>query len=138
MRLFPESTLAQMRAINEDNLPHSCQVYRNTSGYGPGGVVTEGWAAHGAPIPCRAAPMNTTAAAERIAGDQVEALTRYIVAFRHSADVTAEDRLVVTGVNPDGGAWELRLEVVTPPGPRVDEVLRKAVCEVRQFDPATM
>lgn len=138
MPLFPESTLAAMRAMNEGNLPHSGQVYRNGSGYGPGGVVTEGWGAHGNPLKCRAIPVNTSVAAERVTADQVEVATRFTVAFPAGADIMEADRIVVTGEDPNGSAWELRLEVLAVSGPRASEVLRKVAGERAQFNPAEM
>ena len=135
--LFPASTLDHLRAMNEANLPHTCQRYRNTSGYGPGGVVTAGWAAHEAPVECRATPSGVTAA-ERSRADQVEGVATYTVVFPAGTDVLEADRLVVTGQDPDGSAWELRLEVLGVAGPRANEVMRKAACEVGRFDPATM
>lgn len=134
--LFPESTLQGLRAMNADNLPHSCVRYAFGTVYGPGGVTDEDWGpVDGGPWPCRATRAGNTEA-ERVRADQVTGEATWVVVFAAGTRVGLQERLVVTGVEA-GVAFELHLEVLDA-GPRANEVMHKCLCREGQFNPADM
>jgi head-tail adaptor len=97
MQIASALSLAQLRAVNARNLPHSAVVAVAVTTPQPGGrgVVTS-WTPT-ATLPCRLAQASS-ADREQLTGTQLTTETAYVVAFEAGADVQRKHRLTVTGV----------------------------------------
>lgn len=122
--LFPESTLAVMRVLSEDNLPHVAQIQDMTSVRGPGAITTQ-TPVTVATVDCRLSPIT---AAERVVGDQALADATWYVVLPAGTAVTEKQRIIVTGETL-GDEWTETLLVVGVPAPRAYEVMRKVLCK---------
>lgn len=124
--LISEPARAQMRAIQEANMPHTCQVVAVGLGGRVGGVAAETPANVGAPFSCRVAVAGT--ATEALTADQLRNATRYEVTVPLAVtSITPAHRLNVSG-NLDGVAWAMTLEVVGPIGPKLAQSVRRYLC----------
>lgn len=125
--LFPASTIATLRDINRDNLPHRAVVERATYTRGQGGVSTESFAAIATGVPCRRSIAGHSAG-ERLIADQLQAVVQSVVVFDAGTDVRALDRLTVTGLDGAGNPFSITLDVQSVLDPVAAEAMRKALC----------
>jgi CRISPR/Cas system-associated exonuclease Cas4 (RecB family) len=124
--MFPDAAIATMRAVQEANLPHSCQIKAQTLGARTGGVASETWNNVGAPVACRARVQGSPF--EQLTADQLRNTTRYEVVLPISVtEVTRKHRLEVTGEFA-GVTWTLLLQVEGPLGPKLAQTMRRYLC----------
>ena len=123
MVLFPPSVLAEMRALNEANLPHSCQVLESTSTKAEGGTRVESWE----PVGVYAARMTPVSQAEQVVADQTTGAAQWRVALPAGTPVVTANRLVVSGIDAAGVGWVKTLDVIAVAGPRAGEMMRTVI-----------
>ena len=123
MVLFPPSVLAQMRALNEANLPHSCQVLESTTTKAEGGTHVESWTPVGV-YPARMTPVSQD---EQVVADQATGAAQWRVALPAGTPVDVKHRLVVSGIDAAGVGWVKTLDVIAVAGPRAGEMMRTVI-----------
>jgi hypothetical protein len=111
--LFDATDLAEMRAFNEANLPHTADVEAWTRVREPGGTYTTSWTVEQNDLPCRLATVG--APAERLASGTFAEVKEFRVDFDVDVSIaTLNRRLVVTHTIP-GLASPLTLYVTGVP-----------------------
>lgn len=125
--LFPASTIATLRDINADNLPHRATVERPAYVRGQGGVSSQSYAAIATGVPCRRSIAGHSAG-ERLIADQLQAIVQSVVVFDAGTNVLALDRLTVTGLDGGGNPFTIALDVQAVLDPVAAEAMRKALC----------
>ena len=118
--LIPAAALAQLRVLNEANLPHSCQVQQATVTKGDGGTHTEAWATVRT-YDARLTPVSRT---EEVIAEAPTDVALWRVVLPAGADVTNVNRLIVSGVDAAGEQFTKTLDVLSVAGPRVTEMMR--------------
>lgn len=121
--LIPPASLQAMRALNEANLPHTCQVQSVTIASGSGGTHTETWTT----VATYDARMTPISQDEQIVADAPAGAVVWRVALPAGTPVTRSNRLVVSGVDALGADWEKTLDVIGVRGPKAAEMMRSVV-----------
>ena len=107
--LLPTSDLTAMRAEQTKALPSTCTIVRRSVAADGLGGQTETWTTLASSVACRLAPMSYR---ERVAAQQFGGEETWHVTLPYGQDVTAADRVTVSGVTYEvkaiesGGAWE--------------------------------
>lgn len=91
--------LADLRALNAANLPHTCDVELGTRTRQPGGTYTTNWTVEQNDVPCRLATIGTPA--ERLSAGSLAEIKEFEVVFPYGTWVNPERRLVITHSIPD-------------------------------------
>lgn len=125
--LFPDCTIATLRGINSDNLPHRAVIERATETRGEGAVTLRDYAPIATDVPCRRSIAGHSAG-ERLIADQLQAVVQSVVVFDAGTDVLALDRLTVTGLDGAGNPFTIALDVQSVLDPVAAEAIRKALC----------
>jgi hypothetical protein len=132
--LFNTAAIAQMRVVQEANLPHVCQIMALALGGRVGGVAAETWNAAGAPFACRVRIQGAPFAS--LSADQLRSATRYEVVVPITVTtITRKHRLQVSG-SLEGVDWSLLLQVEGPLGPKLAQTMRRYLCSVVSGDGA--
>ena len=97
--LFTPADLAEMRALSEANLPHSCDVQHGTRTREAGGTYTTNWTVEQNDVPCRLATIGTPA--ERLSAGSLREIKEFEVVFPYGTWINPERRLVITHDIPD-------------------------------------
>jgi hypothetical protein len=123
--LFSGAAVATMRAVQEANLPHSCQIQAAALGGRQGGVATATWANVGDVVPCR---VRVAGMGEVLSADQLKNVSRYDVTLPITVlTVTRKNRLVVSG-SFEGVDWTMTLAIEGPIGPKLAQSMRRYLC----------
>jgi hypothetical protein len=124
--LFSDAAIATMRAVQEANLPHTCQIKAQAAGARVGGVLSDNWQDVGVPVKCRVRVQGSPF--EQLTSDQLKNGTRYEVVLPVTVIVvTRKHRLEVTG-DFAGVAWTILLQVEGPLGPKLAQAMRRYLC----------
>lgn len=111
--LFDATGLAEMRAFNAANLPHTADVEAWTRVREPGGTYTTTWAPEQSSLPCRLATVGTPT--ERLASGSFSEVKEFRVDFAYATLIAPSNRrLVITHTLP-GIASPLTLYVTGIP-----------------------
>ena len=90
--LFTASDLAEMRAFNAANLPHTCDVEHWTRVREPGGTFTSSWVVEQDNVPCRLAIIGTPE--ERLASGTLTEFKDFRVDFAVGVTVEVANRKI--------------------------------------------
>lgn len=123
--LFTPADLAEMRALNEANLPHSGVIQSAATSSAGGGETTTVWSTV-ATEPCRLSP--ATPAQEQLTAGAVREIKDFYVVFAQDVVVSANNRVTVTHDIP-GLSSPVTLEVTGVAG-RSFEMLRKVTATI--------
>jgi hypothetical protein len=109
LRLLPEETLAELRALNEANLPHTCAVtFQQTTGARVGGALSVAptpTTVLPAGTPCRLVPLKLRGAMEGLAADQAFLSDPWALVFRIGVELPEGSLATVTGTDALGTPW---------------------------------
>jgi hypothetical protein len=123
LRLVPDETLAELRALNEANLPHLCSAtFDVRSGTRVGGAIAATPTAILAAVPCRLVAQKRLPKAEMLAGDQPYAGDQWNLVFRVGVVVPEGALATITGTDALGAAWTRVVRVGTPLHSRAYEI----------------
>lgn len=109
LRLLPAETLAELRALNEANLPHTCAVtFQQTTGTRVGGALSAPptpTAVLPAGTPCRLVPLKLRGATEQLAADQPFLSDPWALVFRIGVVIPEGALATVSGTDALGAPW---------------------------------
>lgn len=109
LRLLPEETLAELRALTEANLPHTCSVtFQQTTGARVGGALATPptpTAVLPAGTPCRLVPLKLRGALEVLQADQPFLSDPWALVFRVGVVLPEGALATVSGLDALGTAW---------------------------------
>lgn len=109
LRLLPDEARAELRALNEANLPHTCTVtFQQTTGTRAGGALSTGptpTTLLPAGTPCRLVPLKLRGAMEVLAADQPFLSDPWALVFRVGVQLPEGALATVTGTDALGNAW---------------------------------
>ncbi|MGI8765699.1 MAG: hypothetical protein ACR2KM_04175 [Gemmatimonadaceae bacterium] len=125
--LFPADAVAQFRAMNTANLPHTALVERPGYTRGAGAITQRSYTVVAVGVPCRRSIAGHSAG-ERLIADQLEAVVQSVVVFDAGTDVRQDDRLTVSGLDGAGNPFTVTVTVVGVLAPIATETMRKALC----------
>jgi hypothetical protein len=123
--LFTTADLAEMRAFNEANLPHTADVEAWTRVREPGGTYVTTWATEQTGLPCRAATVGSPA--ERLASGTFAEVKEFAVAFDVDVMIAASNRRIILTHDIPGIASPITL-YVTGSEARTYEMERVVLC----------
>ena len=83
--------LAQLRRDAENYLPDTCTIQYVTQTADTMGGWSESWTDRGTAIDCRLAPLSLDG--ERIEGEQITAMSRWVLTLHHDQTVEVDDRV---------------------------------------------
>lgn len=120
--LFDAATMAEMRRINDDNLPHTATVLRLVETAGAGASMRAGvWTPTEATYRCRLAAYRPT---EQIERTRLAHRGVFVVVLPSTAIVDPKDRLRVVG-ETEGVPWSVDLAIDGVKAPGSYEMLRR-------------
>lgn len=123
LRLIPDDTLAELRAVTDANLPHLCSAtFDVRSGTRVGGAISATPTALLTNVPCRLIAQKRLPRAETLAGDQPYSGDQWNLVFRVGVVVPEGALATVTGVDALGNAWTRVIRVGTPIHSRAYEI----------------
>ena len=123
--LISPSALARMRALSDANMPYSAAIQSFIDTSSEGGTHTQDWATV-ATVACR---LSVPSADERIVAEQPSGRTQWLLVLPAGTEITAAERVVVTGTDAAGNAFTKTLQVLGINAPLLFEVYRRVVAE---------
>ena len=115
MPLLSAGELSAMRTVQNETLPGTAVISRNSPTSDGMGGWTDAWAAVGT-VDGRVAPASESGA-ERLVAERITAEDAWVITLPHDTDVTARDRIVIDSrtfevVAPLPHSWTTALRVV--------------------------
>lgn len=117
MVMLTAAELAVLREVQEEAMPDTCTIQRRSLQSDGMGGYTESWSDLATGVRCRIASARYRPE-ERAIAEQVRGKTLWMLTLPAGQDITARDRVIVSGVAYEvvglltGGAWETARRVL--------------------------
>lgn len=121
-RLLSSEAIANLRALNEANMPHRCSATMDVkTGTRVGGALTTTPTSIMTNVPCRLAPVKRRIQ-ETLQGDQANQQDQWMLVFRVGVAVPEHALATITGTDALGVPWTRVVRVGTPVHSRAFEI----------------